>query len=202
MAILLLNISAPMQSWGTELKLKDHPTDNYPSKSGIIGMIASAEGRSREENISDLASLKMAVRIDHEGTLALDYQTACIRKNVCDRDIKDKDRYLGYRYFLCDAKFMVAIEGAEDQLNDIAYNLRHPANALFLGRRGFPVNSDLVAGVFDEEINNSLHGHGYKDGMMIVEETEEQGDRMVKDQPVSYDYRKRQWKYRMIRIHS
>ena len=58
MAVLLLRFDAPLQSWGVTEKLKDHHTDLVPSKSGVIGMIASAEGRKRDEDISDLVDLR------------------------------------------------------------------------------------------------------------------------------------------------
>lgn len=200
MAVLLLNIASPMQSWGTELKLKDHPTQSYPSKSGIIGLIASSEGRKRSDDIRDLARLMVGVRIDRPGVITTDYQTACIRKNVSDTKIDDKYRYVGHRYFLCDAKFTAAISGEKALLEDIAYNLRHPANALFFGRRCFPANADLVVGIFDEDLDESLHSHGFTPGMTIIEDTDRDGDQMVRDVPVSFDFRKRQWEYRMIKV--
>ena len=64
MPTLLLKFNAPLQAWGTSLKLKNHETDIYPSKSGVVGMIASAMGRRRDADISDLAKLKFGVRID------------------------------------------------------------------------------------------------------------------------------------------
>ena len=200
MAVLLLNLSAPMQSWGTHLKLKDHPTDAYPSKSAIIGLIASSEGRKRDADISDLAQMPFGVRIDRKGKIFSDYQTALRRNSVFQdaRDIGDNRRYIGTRFFLSDAKFTAEIKKKKEVLEDIAYNLNHPANALFCGRRGFPVNADLVIGVFDEDIDTALHLHGYQEGMRVFTEVSSGGDRMVKDNPVSFDFRKRQWGYRMI----
>lgn len=200
MAVLLLNIAAPMQSWGTELKLKNHPTDKYPSKSGIIGMLASAEGRKRSDDIGDLAQLAIGVRVDKPGVVEVDYQTACIRKKISDADIDNKYRYVGHRYFICDARYTVAISGDTDRLQDISYNLQHPANALFFGRRSFPVNADLVIGIFDEDIDKALHGHGYQTDMMIIEDADAERDKMVKDIPVSFNFERKQWKYRMVKL--
>lgn len=203
MAVLLINLSAPMQSWGTHLKLKDHPTDAYPSKSAVIGMIASSEGRKRDADISDLAQMPFGIRIDKKGKMLGDYQTALKRKSVFQdaRDVAKNCRYSGIRYFLSDAVFTVALQGEREVLDDIAFNLTHPANALFCGRRGFPANADLVVGVFDEDIDTALHNHrhGYQEGMRIFTEVSSGGDRMVKDNPVSFDFNKRQWEYRMIR---
>lgn len=197
MAVILLKLSAPMQSWGTELKLKDHPTDSYPSKSGVIGMIASAEGRKRDDSIDDLVKLKFGVRVDRSGTICYDYQTAWIRKSISATS--PMKSYVGNRGFLCDAIFTIALEGKLELLSEIEFNLHHPANALYCGRRGFPVNADFVVGVFEEDIRTALYGHGYTEDMRIFLEVESGGDRLVKDNPVSFDFHKRQWNYRMIK---
>lgn len=201
MAVLLLNLSAPMQSWGTHWKLHEHPTDAYPSKSAVIGMIASSEGRKRDADISDLAKMPFGVRVDKKGKILCDFQIAIKRSSIFQdaRDVPDKYKYVGNRYFLSDAKFTVALQGEKEDLEDILYNLNHPANALFCGRRGFPVNADLTLGVFDEDIETALHSHGYQKGMRIFTEVSSDGDRMVRDNPISFDFRKRQWSYRMIK---
>ena len=43
MAVLLLRLAGPMQSWGTDSKLQDRGSGEYPSKSGVIGLIAAAQ---------------------------------------------------------------------------------------------------------------------------------------------------------------
>src|SRR5699024_9602305 len=48
----------------------------HPTKTGVIGLVANALGRSRTDDVSDLTGLLYAVRVDREGTLERDYQTA------------------------------------------------------------------------------------------------------------------------------
>jgi len=48
MAILLLCFIDPMQSWGTTSRFDQRYTDKEPSKSGVLGLIASAMGIDRE----------------------------------------------------------------------------------------------------------------------------------------------------------
>ena len=69
MSVLVLKLSGPLQSWGTELKLEDHGTDTMPSKSGVIGMVAAALGRRRDEDISDLRALRFGARCDSGGSM-------------------------------------------------------------------------------------------------------------------------------------
>jgi len=47
-----------------------------PSKSGVVGLLCAALGRPRAADGSDLAALRMGVRVDREGVLKVDYQTA------------------------------------------------------------------------------------------------------------------------------
>lgn len=200
MAVLLLKFSAPLQSWGTETKLNDHKTDPYPSKSGVIGMIAASMGRNRADSIDDIAGFPFGVRIDKPGIILSDFQTAAIRNTVWEglKTIRDSKKYIGTRYFLSDAEFLVAIEGEESKLEMLAFNLNHPAFPLYFGRRGFPVNADLVLGVFNENMEEALKSHGYQEGMRVIVETTHGGE-MTHDVPISFDYKKRVWGYRMVR---
>jgi len=200
MAVLLLRFSAPMQSWGTETKLNDHRTDPYPSKSGVVGMLSSSMGRRRDEGVDDISMLTFGVRVDKPGIIIPDFQTAAVRKNINNKmtDLASNKKYIGTRFFLSDAVFTIALEGDFSVLNDLAYNLEHPAYPLFLGRRGFPTNADLVIGVFEESIEEALFTHKYEKGMRVIIETKSGGE-MVHDAPVSYDFRKRSWGYRMVK---
>lgn len=74
MATLLLRLAGPIQSWGVESKFEIRRTINFPTKSGVIGMLAAAFGYSREDSLDELNRLKFGVRIDREGKLIRDYQ--------------------------------------------------------------------------------------------------------------------------------
>lgn len=69
MGTLLLKLAGPLQAWGVESKFDERRTLNFPTKSGVIGMVAAALGRSREESVEDLSKLKFGVRVDREGEL-------------------------------------------------------------------------------------------------------------------------------------
>ena len=110
MPTLLLKIDPPIQSWGTTLKLKNHETDMYPSKSGVIGMIAAAFGRKRDEDISDLAELRFGVRIDRQGTILDDFQVS---------EVSGKDKKIGHRKYISDACFTCGIQADGKKLEEI-----------------------------------------------------------------------------------
>ena len=69
MAVLLLRLDAPLQSWGNDdSKFETRKTWREPSKSGVIGMIAAALGYKRyeTEKILELYKLRFGVRVDRE----------------------------------------------------------------------------------------------------------------------------------------
>ena len=73
---LLLRLSGPMQSWGASSRFKQRATEQVPTKSGVLGLLAAAQGRQRTDDLQDLAALTFAVRVDQPGSLLRDYQTA------------------------------------------------------------------------------------------------------------------------------
>jgi len=137
MSTLLMRLAAPLQSWGVDSKFERRGTERAPTKSGVIGLVAAALGRRRNESIKDLQMLRFGVRVDREGTLLRDYHTA---KN-------QKSAYVTQRYYLADAMFLVGLEGEEEFLMKIEHALCHPVFPLFLGRRSCPPEGKLSLGI-------------------------------------------------------
>ncbi|MGI5900999.1 MAG: type I-E CRISPR-associated protein Cas5/CasD [Desulfitobacteriia bacterium] len=137
MSTLLMRLAAPIQSWGVDAKFDRRSTGRIPTKSGILGMIAAALGRRRNENIEDLLKLRFGVRIDKEGSLLRDFQTA--------RSLKSA--YVTHRYYLSDAIFLAGLEGDEKLLKKIEFALNNPEFPLFLGRRSCPPEGKVSLGI-------------------------------------------------------
>lgn len=144
---LLLRLAGPMQSWGTLSRFTERDTGLEPSKSGVLGLCCAALGRPREEALDDLAALRMGVRVDREGALAMDYQTAGgshrrgERYGVVKADGSRGDPLPSRRFYLADADFLVGLEGGDaalDLLHQIDAALADPCWPLALGRKAFP----------------------------------------------------------------
>lgn len=135
MSTLLLRLQGPMQSWGTTSRFDERDTQLEPSKSGVLGLICAALGRDRCESVDDLASLTMGVRVDREGVVLRDYQTATGIINAAGK--VDMERtVVSPRYYLSDAVFLVGFEGDESLLAQIYQALKEPHWPLSLGRKG------------------------------------------------------------------
>ena len=149
MSTLLLRLAAPLQAWGSNAKFERRGTERAPTKSGVIGMLAAALGRRREEPVDDLLHLHFGVRVDQEGVLLRDYHTAR----------RDKLAYVTHRYYLSDAIFLVGLEGDDTWLAQLDYALRHPVFPLFLGRRSCPPAGQVSLGIRqDRSLLEALEG--------------------------------------------
>jgi CRISPR system Cascade subunit CasD len=138
---LLIRLCGPMQSWGTQSRFIYRDTGREPSKSGVIGLLCAALGKPRGEKpedgwptLSQLAELRMGVRVDREGRLECDYHTA---ENVAEAHGKGSRTVQSWRYFLADADFLVGLEGDRALLERLNTALRSPVWHVYLGRKSF-----------------------------------------------------------------
>jgi CRISPR system Cascade subunit CasD len=158
MPTLLLRLVSPMQSWGTTSRFDERDSQLEPSKSGVLGLVCAALGRDRADPVDDLGRLKMGVRVDREGLLMRDYQTATGVMTAAGK--VDLNRtVISPRYYLADAAFLVGLEGEVlDFLDRIYVALRIPVWPLALGRKSFPPAEPvwLEGGVRDEGLREAL----------------------------------------------
>lgn len=158
MPTLLLRLAGPMQSWGTTSRFDERDSQLEPSKSGVLGLVCAALGRDRAEPVDDLACLKMGVRVDREGLLMRDYQTATGVVTAAGK--VDMDRtVISPRYYLADAAFLVGLEGDDrGLLQRIHAALAAPVWPLALGRKSFPPGEPvwLEGALCDEGLREAL----------------------------------------------
>ncbi len=134
-SVLVLRLAGPMQSWGSTSRFTRRSTEAFPTKSGIVGLLAAAQGRRRVDPIEDLAGLRFAARIDQPGEILRDFHTAH-RGEV--------SMPLSQRYYLSDAVFTAFVEGSDEMIGTLADALRHPVFPLYLGRRACPPTMPLL----------------------------------------------------------
>lgn len=144
MKTLVLRLAGPMQSWGTQSRYTHRDTGDYPTFSGVLGLVSAALGRTRGSDPSDLTALDMAVRVDRAGCRMTDFHTAADAKGTST---------LSRREYLADARFTVALTGEDDLVDRLARAVAKPVFQLGLGRRSCvpaePVLRGVVAGDAD-----------------------------------------------------
>ena len=210
MAVLLLRLAGPMQAWGVKSRFTVRATELAPTKSGVVGMLASAVGRRRTDPIEDLLALRFGVRKDQPGSVIRDFHTAVPTDGR-------KPMPLSNRYYLADAVFLAGIEGDRALLEGIDEALRHPAFPLYLGRRSCPPTYPVSLGLREAALLDALRAEPWlasewfrrrrRDGLnaeiLIDQEavpTEERaGDaRGSRDVPLSFDPRRRDYGFREV----
>ncbi|MGW7071835.1 type I-E CRISPR-associated protein Cas5/CasD [Streptomyces sp. NPDC054855] len=197
MSVLLLRLAAPLQAWGASARFVRRTTESAPTKSGVIGMLAAAQGLDRDDDagLSRLAALRFGVRIDQPGTRVRDFQTA-------HHAVTGKSMPLSERFYLADAVFVAALEGEGALLDELHTALRAPVHPLFLGRRSCPPalpvelatrDTSLPQALCDEpwqaaDWYQRLRGKEPTVSLSVLREPvqgEEQGD-VLRDQPLSF----------------
>jgi len=199
-----------MQSWGTDSKFTIRETNREPSKSGVIGLCCAALGRSREENVSDLAELRMGVRINQEGLLSTDFQTA---ENVIKANGKSSGTVISTRYYLADAEFLVGLEGDNiNLLKQIYQSLDKPKWQVYLGRKSYlpsePVflkdglkeQQDLETALIQYPLDKKRNSLDDNQRLLILEVPAAEADQIRFDQPKGSAYETREFTARGIKM--
>ena len=208
MSTLLLRLAAPIQSWGNDSRFEVRRTGKEPTKSGVIGLLAAALGRSRADSLDDLCSLRFGVRVDQEGQLLRDFHTA-------RRD--SKTSYVTTRYYLCDAVFLVGLESKDETLlRKLDHALQSPVYPLFLGRRSCPPTLPITLGIRDGSLMDVLNAEPWIASEWIQRKYQNRrpalrlitdagcGGRnmgMVRDLPVTFNLSARSYAYRELEEH-
>lgn len=144
---LVLRLAGPLQSWGGQSQFNRRDTLGEPTKSGITGLLAAAQGRRRQDPIEDLLALRLGVRTDQPGSLLRDYHTvsdyrgrpllsaALSGKGTQKSTSPAKYTHVTQRFYLQDAVFVVAVSGPLEVLSGLREAIQRPAFPLTLGRR-------------------------------------------------------------------
>ncbi|WP_028647601.1 type I-E CRISPR-associated protein Cas5/CasD [Nocardiopsis sp. CNT312] len=210
MSVLALRLAGPLQAWGASARFARRTTENTPTKSGVVGLLAAALGRPRTADPADLAGLRFGVRVDQPGTRVRDYQTA---RHLVTGDSMP----VSERFYVADAVFVAGVESDdEDVLSALDRAVRSPHFLPYLGRRSCPPSRPVDLGVHpggledvlgDTEVLPWQASAWYRaewedretELPVFVETREsEQADELLRDLPESFDPRHRRYRMRGV----
>jgi len=151
-----------MQAWGTHTYEDFRPSNLFPTRSGLLGLLGACLGIDRRDHagLEQLAqSVEFAVRADRAVLRPVtdkpvlkvavklpDYHTV-IEARRANRPPKKRETIQSWREYLFDAAFTVAIgtkPNAPVSLDNIADALRRPCFTPVLGRRSCPITRPLL----------------------------------------------------------
>lgn len=148
---LILKLHGPMQAWGEHSFEGLRPSGNFPTRSGLLGLLAACLGIRRNDRLrmQQLAnSVGLAVRVDEGKSKTVkitDYHTV--------KDARKEYAGLGshetiqtWREYLLDAYFTVALWNHVDaaiSIEELEEAVKFPRFTPYLGRRCCPISRPL-----------------------------------------------------------
>ena len=160
---LILRLDGPMQAWGSHTFEDFRPSNLFPTRSGLLGLLGACLGIDRGDHagLEQLAqSVEFTVRADRavrrpeveqlisKAAVKLpDYHTILDARKVDGSS--NKNTVESRREYLFDAAFTVAIgekQNAPVTLTAIADALLRPCFTPVLGRRSCPITRPLLDG--------------------------------------------------------
>lgn len=206
MTTLLLRLAGPLQSWGDSSRFAQRHTRREPTKSGIIGMLAAAQGRRRTHPVEDLVRLQFAVRTDQPGSVLRDFHTAIRWETGESMPLSD-------RYYLEDAVFVAGVSGDAGLIGALATAVRSPCWAPYLGRRSCPPAQPVFMGVVADDVRTAVRDAAWqaserhqralaRTGAVLPiradAAAQERGSETMRDVPASFDPRRREYGWREV----
>lgn len=208
---LILRLTGPMMSAGTQGRFRIRETEQEPSKSMVVGLVCAAMGKPRIEveqdgfpTIRQISDLQMIVLVIKEGHPLIDFHTAeNILSSSHDRKSKtlnvSKHPATSYRHYLTDVDFLVALQGDYALLEKIKAAFFDPVWILALGRRCCPLSApvnlknnlrngdDAITIVKDVALENGIIRGKNRLFRIVMEDRS--GDELRRDVPVDFDKR-------------
>lgn len=170
---LLLWLEAPLQSWGHDSKFGRRDSLDFPTKSGVLGLLCCALGAGGKqiEWLQKWADRDMQVQAfvltDRHGKPLLrqplmrdfhmvgsgyddkePWQNLLIPKTSEGKKAVGGGTKMTYRYYLQDMAFAVSLQGAQEELAELTFALQNPVWDLYLGRKNCVPTEFIAQGVY------------------------------------------------------
>lgn len=164
---LTLWLEAPLQSWGCDSRFDARNTLDFPTKSGLFGLLLAASGDSgpQKDLLAELADAPLTVVLfdDKGGTLrdfhmiGSGYDEKDPWQKLLNPKKSDGSKAVGggtkltYRWYLQDRVFAAILELEESLAAKFSESLVNPVFDLYLGRKCCVPTDMIFRGCFDSE---------------------------------------------------
>ncbi len=147
--LLILRLEGPLQSWGEVSKWDYRDSSDFPTKSGVVGLLGCALGFARGDPALEERdrAITLAVRADRPGVRTVDFQTVT-GAPLLNAEGKPKttgNTIISRRAYLQDACFTVFLETDDAWRERIVSALRSPRWCLYLGRKSCVPSRPILA---------------------------------------------------------
>jgi CRISPR system Cascade subunit CasD len=206
---LILRLKGVLQSWGGHTFEDYRPSNLFPTRSGLVGLLAACLGIDRKDLKNQKAlsdSFIYAVRVDETANRChkiTDFHTIKDARKV-DGTPNKKNVVVSRREYLCDASFTVALRLTDTTVFNVQRifdHLQKPVYTPFLGRRSCPLSVPPFHSIVQaESLIKALETAEPFCGTIYSEEDENDNRFIVRDVPLCNG--KRQFATRTVFIHS
>ncbi len=170
---LLLWLESPLQSWGSDSKFGRRDTLNFPSRSGILGLLLCAMGASGEqhellEKLGKYSQTVYSFSMGQREPLLCDFQmvgsgyddtdpwsSLLIPKTAEGKKAVGGGTKMTYRYYLQDARFGVILDLPDDLVECVGTAMSNPVFDIYLGRKNC-VPTDFIYRGFYQTADDAL----------------------------------------------
>lgn len=189
---LILKLQGPLQSWGKHSFEGLRPSEAFPGRSALLGLLGACLGIDRDDRTNQKAlasSVAFAVRIDqreYQPQKMTDYHTVKDAR-IDYQGLKSHETIQTWREYWQDAVYTVAIwnlPGATISLEQLKGAVQKPVFTPVLGRRSCPITRPLFEAV--QEANTALAALAHVapvSGVVYSEESEGK-EIQVRDVPI------------------
>ncbi|UWX57360.1 type I-E CRISPR-associated protein Cas5/CasD [Chlorobaculum sp. MV4-Y] len=168
---ILLWLEAPLQSWGADSRFGRRDTLDFPTKSGLLGLLCCALGAGGEQRelLDEMAPLRQTViafqrERGERPPLLRDFQmvgSGYDEKDDWEKMLIPRKRDGGiavgggtkmtYRYYLQEATFAAAVEVPAARATEFAEALQAPVWDIYFGRKCCAPTDLVFRGCFESE---------------------------------------------------
>ena len=137
--LLILRLEGALQAWGEMSKWDFRDSADFPTKSGVVGLLGCAMGLERgDPQLAELSNnLRLAVRADRAGLRTVDFQTVTgdPLRTAEGKPKAGGNTIISRRAYLQDACFTVFLDIQDPWRVRIAEALKTPRWPMYLGRK-------------------------------------------------------------------
>lgn len=190
---LLLWLEAPLQSWGHDSRFGRRDSLDFPTRSGVLGLICCARGAGDEQQDWLQAWLNLDMQViayvpqDRNGQAVLrqpllrdfqmvgsgyddhdPWQTLLIPKTQDGKKAVGGGTKMTYRHYLQDMAYAVILQVPAAYVDDVESALKSPIWDLYLGRKCCVPTEFIFQGRFDTPETAMIAAQAMADGKRRV----------------------------------
>ena len=218
MKYVLLWLEGPLQSWGYDSRFGRRESLNFPTKSGVLGIILAAMGAGGEQRelLAQLSQYRQTVlsyaRLSGSKPVQLrdfhmvgsgydtsdKWQNLLVPKNELGKASDGGGSKITHRAYIQDGAFAIVIEADEEMAQQIESAIQEPVWDISLGRKSCPPSDIVYRGVFDDSESACTFADGIAQEknrqrkFVVYDEERNDGDQLtLTDVPVQFGIQKR-----------